>query len=163
MESYVECLVPRKPSGGMKALKVGLIAAAVFCFLLGLVVIFFMLGTLLLGAAAYFVGLYASVEYEYLYVDREISVDRILNKTRRKKADRFDVERMEILAPVNSWHLDDYRNRQLKQTDYSSGRIHQPDNRYVMIYDGGRKVILEPNEAMVRAIQSVVPRKVFMD
>ena len=35
MESYVECLVARKPSGGMKALKIGLIAATVVFLYLG--------------------------------------------------------------------------------------------------------------------------------
>ena len=48
-------------------------------------------------------------------------------------------------------------------TDYSCGVEEKPDRRYVMIYDGGRKVLLQPSEAMVRAIQSVAPRKVFLD
>lgn len=163
MESYVECLVQRKPSGGMKALKFALIAAAVFCFFIGVMNPVFLLIAAAAGVGAYFAGLYASLEYEYLYVDREISVDKILNKTRRKKVERFEVDRIEILAPIQSWHLDNYRNRQFKVTDYSCGVEEKPDRRYAMIYDGGRKVILQPNENMVKAIQSVAPRKVFLD
>ena len=53
--------------------------------------------------------------------------------------------------------------RQLKVTDYSSGVAGQPDRRYVMIYSGDRKIIFEPSEAMVKALQSVAPRKVFFD
>ena len=104
-----------------------------------------------------------SVEFEYLYVDKEISVDKILNKTKRKKVEKFETERMEIFAPINSWHLDNMKNRQLKVTDYSSGVAGQPDRRYVMIYSGDRKIIFEPSEAMVKALQSVAPRKVFFD
>ena len=157
-ESYVECLVAKKPSSGMKALKVFLIVLAVIFFLLS------MLNALMwLGVAAYFTSLNASVEFEYLYVDKEISVDKILNKTKRKKVEKFETERMEIFAPINSWHLDNMKNRQLKVTDYSSGVAGQPDRRYVMIYSGDRKIIFEPSEAMVKALQSVAPRKVFFD
>ena len=157
-ESYVECLVAKKPSSGMKALKVFLIVLAVIFFLLS------MLNALMWpGIGAYFTSLNASVEFEYLYVDKEISVDKILNKTKRKKVEKFETERMEIFAPINSWHLDNMKNRQLKVTDYSSGVAGQPDRRYVMIYSGDRKIIFEPSEAMVKALQSVAPRKVFFD
>lgn len=163
MESYVECLVARKPSGGMKALKIGLIAATVVFFVLGAALLPFLIAAIATAVGAYFAGLHSSLEFEYLYVDREISVDKILNKTRRKKVERFEVDRIEILAPIRSWHLDSYKNRQFKVTDYSCGVEEKPDKRYVMIYDGGRKVLLQPSEAMVRAIQSVAPRKVFLD
>ena len=103
------------------------------------------------------------MEFEYLYVDREISVDKIFNKTRRKRAEKFELDRIEIFAPINSWHLDGVKNRDLKTTDYSSGVAGQPDRRYLMIYNGDRKVIMEPNAAMVKAMQSVAPRKVFSD
>ena len=157
-ESYVECLVAKKTSSAMKALQVFLIVLAVIFFLLS------MLNALMwLGVGAYFTSLNASVEFEYLYVDKEISVDKILNKTKRKKVEKFETESMEIFAPINSWHLDNMKNRQLKVTDYSSGVAGQPDRRYVMIYSGDRKIIFEPSEAMVKALQSVAPRKVFFD
>ena len=84
-------------------------------------------------------------------------------RTRRKKVETFDMERMEILAPIKSWHLDDYKNRQLKEINYSSGVEQQPDIRYCMIYNGEKRVIFEPNAAMVAAIKSIAPRKVFTD
>ena len=84
-------------------------------------------------------------------------------RTRRKKVETFDLERMEILAPIKSWHLDDYKNRQLKVVDYSSGVEQQPDIRYSMIYNGEKRVIFEPNAEMVAAIKSIAPRKVFTD
>lgn len=152
-----------KPSSGMKALKVFLIVLAVIFFLLSMLNALMWLGVAAAGIGAYFTSLNASVEFEYLYVDKEISVDKILNKTKRKKVEKFETERMEIFAPINSWHLDNMKNRQLKVTDYSSGVAGQPDRRYVMIYSGDRKIIFEPSEAMVKALQSVAPRKVFFD
>lgn len=162
-ESYVECLVARRPSGGMKALKVLLIVVTVIGILGGMIAFPLLIVAVAAAVGAYFASLYSSLEYEYLYVDKEISVDKILNKTKRKKAEKFELDRMEIFAPVNSWHLDNYKNRQFKATDYSSGVAGQPDRRYAMIYNGERKILFEPNQEMVKAMQAVAPRKVFLD
>ena len=67
------------------------------------------------------------------------------------------------MAPIKSYHLDNYKNRSDKQVDYSCGEERKPDRRYVFFYDGTQKVIFEPNEEMVKAIQTVAPRKVFKD
>lgn len=161
-ESYVECLVARRPSGGMKALKVLLIVVTVIGILGGMIAFPLLIVAVAAAVGAYFASLYSSLEYEYLYVDKEISVDKILNKSKRKKAEKFELDRMEIFAPVNSWHLDNYKNRQFKATDYSSGVAGQPDRRYAMIYNGERKILFEPNQEMVKAMQAVAPRKVFL-
>ncbi len=162
-DSYVECLVARKKSGLMGLLKVVLMVLTVILVLMGMVVFPFLIAALVTGVGTWFASMYASMEFEYLYVDREITVDKVLNKSRRKKGEKFDVGRIEILAPIKSWHLDSYKNRQFKVTDYSSGIEGQPDRRYAMIYDGGRKVLLEPSAEFVKAVQSVAPRKVFFD
>lgn len=162
-DSYVECLVARKKSGLMGLLKGVLIVLTVILVLMGMVLFPFLIAAAVTGVGAYFATMYASMEFEYLYVDREITVDKVLNKSRRKKGEKFDVGRIEILAPIKSWHLDSYKNRQFKLTDYSSGIEGQPDRRFAMIYDGGRKVLLEPSAEFVKAVQSVAPRKVFFD
>ena len=164
METYVECMVKKKANGLMSALKVLLIGIAVITGLLGFMgLIVFLIIAVVAGVGAYFVSLNANLEYEYLYVDKQLTVDKIMARTRRKKVETFDLERMEILAPIKSWHLDDYKNRQLKVVDYSSGVEQQPDIRYSMIYNGEKRVIFEPNAEIVAAIKSIAPRKVFTD
>lgn len=164
METYVECMVKKKANGLMSALKVLLIGITVITGLLGFMgLIVFLIIAVVAGVGAYFVSLNANLEYEYLYVDKQLTVDKIMARTRRKKVETFDLERMEILAPIKSWHLDDYKNRQLKVLDYSSGVEQQPDIRYSMIYNGEKRVIFEPNAEMVAAIKSIAPRKVFTD
>ena len=162
-DTYVEWMVKKKPSTVMNVLKGILIALTVIMVLLGMVIVIFWIPAIIFGLAAYFLNLQGNLEYEYLYVDKELAVDKIMAKTKRKKLERFSIERMEILAPIKSWHLDDFKNRQLKTIDYSSGVEKQPDIRYVMIYNGEKRVIFEPNTEMVKAIQSVAPRKVFLD
>lgn len=162
-ETYVEWLVKRKTPAYMSLLKFLTIILAVCFILLGLFMIPAMIVGILFGVAAYFVNLNADLEYEYLYVDKELTVDKVLAKSKRKRAAVFDIDKMEILAPIKSWHLDNYKNRTDKTVDYSSGEEKQPDRRYVFYYDGQKRVIIEPNEEMIQAITMVAPRKVFKD
>lgn len=162
-ETYVECLVARKPSVLLSFLKILLIMLTVVFIMVGGVFLPGLVVAIITGIGAYFATMNANIEYEYLYLDREISVDKVMAKSRRKKANTFSVDKMEVLAPLNSHRLDSYRNRNSKTLDYSSGVAAQPEKRYMMVLNGDTKIILEPNEAMVKAIQSVAPRKVFMD
>ncbi len=162
-ETYVECLVARKPSTVLSFLKILLIMLTVVFVLIGAIFLPGLVVAAITGVGAYFATMNANVEYEYLYLDREVSVDKVMAKSRRKKAGAYSTEQMEIFAPLNSHRLDSYRNRNLKTIDYSSGIAAQPEKRYMMVLNGDTKIILEPNEAMVKAIQSVAPRKVFTD
>ncbi len=165
-ETYVECLVARKPSFVMQFLKILMIMLTVVFVLAGFIFMPGIPGLLVAAVAAvgaYFAYLNADIEYEYLYVDKEISVDKVMAKSRRKKVASYSLDQMEIFAPLNSHRLDSYRNRQLKKVDYSSGIAAQPERRYMMVWNGDTKIILEPNEELIKAIQNVSPRKVFTD
>ncbi len=164
-ETYVEYLVARKPSVLMRFPTMLLIMLTVVFALIGFLTPFVvgMLIAIVLGGCAYFAHMNAEIEYEYLYLDRELSVDKVLAKTRRKKAGSYSLEQMEIFAPLNSHRLDSYKNRQMKAIDYSSGIAAQPERRYMMVWNGDTKIILEPNAEMIKAIQGIAPRKVFTD
>lgn len=165
-ESYVECLVKQRTSLAGKLLKIVLIMlTAVFAmltFLMGMDFVMFLIAVAL-GAGAYFAYLYTDLEYEYLYLDRELTVDKVMAKTKRKRVAVYQMDRIEILAPVRSYHLDDYRNRTVKEKDYSIGYEDKPDLRYCMYYEGGEKLILSPSPEMVKAMKNTAPRKIFND
>lgn len=163
-EMYVECLVARKSSTILSFFKVLLIMMTVVFVFLGLMFVPALLVAIFTGVGAYFAYMNADVEYEYLYLDKEVSVDKVMAKSKRKKAGSFSIDQMEVMAPVNSHRLDSYKNREMKKSyDYSSGIAKQPEQRYMLIFSGDTKVVLEPNEEMIRAIQTVAPRKVFTD
>lgn len=161
-ETYVECLVARKSSFPLRLLKTLLMMLTVCFFIAGLISPKALVVAIVLGVASYFAYMNADIEYEYLYLDKEISVDKVMAKSKRKKAAVYNIEKMEVFAPVKSYHLDAYRNRELKTVDYSSGEA-DDNKKYVMVYEGNVKVILEPNAEMVKAIQTVAPRKAFTD
>ena len=162
-ETYVEWLVKRKTPAYMTLLKILTIMLTVCFVLLGFFLLPAMIIAVLLGVAAYVVYLNSDVEYEYLYVDKELTVDKVMAKSRRKRVATYDLGKIEILAPIKSWHLDNYKNRTDKTVDYSSGEEKQPDRRFAFFYDGKQRVLIEPNEEMIKAMQTVAPRKVFKD
>lgn len=162
-ETYVECLVKKKSTALMSFLKILTMMLAVVFILVGMVMWPALIIGIIMGVAAYFIYLNSDLEYEYLYLDKEITIDKVMAKSKRKRIGKYEVERMEILAPLKSYRLDEYKNRQVKISDYSSGVENQPERRYVMYYEGGSKIILEPNAEMVKAIKNVAPRKVFTD
>jgi hypothetical protein len=163
-ETYVECMVKRKPNLGMKLLYAVLIALTALLVLVGLVMGFVLLVVAgVFAALTYFVYLNTEIEYEYLYVDRQLFVDKVLNRSRRKKIASYDLERMEILAPITSYQLDSYRNRTAQVVDYSSHEKKEPDPRFSLYYDGKMQIVFEPSPEMVKAIAMIAPRKVFKD
>ena len=163
-ETYVECLVKHKSSIiGVIVKWILILATAFFGFMgiLGATIPFII--AVVTGILAYIVNLRSDLEYEYLYLDREITIDKIMNKTKRKKIEVLEVDRIEIIAPIKSHHLDSYRNRKYKTVDYSIGEEKQPDNRFVMYYNGERQIIMSPSPELLKAIRTVAPRKVFAD
>ena len=157
-----------------KLTKTALLARYIVVFS-GLTVTF--LGTLILagmGFAGGFLFLYlgrvvfrnTSTEYEYIFVSGDLDIDIIYGKFKRKKARRFNMHKMEIMAPLGSDKLDYYdKNRKLKVMDYSSG--YKDRNKYVIIMPMSEgivgKVIFEPNEKILEAIKLIEPGKVHLN
>ena len=163
-DMYVECLVKAKTNTLAKFFKVFLIILTVimaFFTMLGFAVAFIV--AIVCGVGAYFVNLYSDIEYEYLYLDRELTIDKVMAKTKRKRIATYNLDRIEAMAPVYSYHLDNYKNRQVKVKDYSIGYEEKPDKRYAVYYEGGDKLILSPSEDMVKVMKNTAPRKIFMD
>jgi hypothetical protein len=165
--SYVECLVASKASPLLVVLKGVSLALAVLFFISTFITpigIVGMILTIVAGAGYYFASLNASIEFEYQYCDREITVDKVLNKSRRKNIGKYDVGRIEAMAPSRSYHLDEYKNKTYKVLDFSAREKNpQPDPTYTIYYDGKEKIVLEPSKEFVDAIKNVAPRKVFTD
>lgn len=163
-EMYVECLIKQKQKPVYKFMKVLLVMLAVVFFLFAMVygLLPFILAVAA-GVGAYLVGIFTDLEFEYLYLDRELTIDKVMAKSRRKRIGTYTLDRIEILAPIKSYHLDNYKNRQAKVKDYSIGEELQPDRRYVMFYEGGEKILLSPSEDLIKAMRNKSPRKVFND
>ena len=162
---YVEWLVNRRPSKVFKALKAFCIVILVLvaaAFLLTFNV-FLMVGVVAMGFATHYANSFTKVEYEYIYVNGDMAVDRILNKSSRKRLIVFDMSKVEIVAPLGSPKLDGFAHKDYKQVDYTSGVRKPGSHIFVMYYGDGQKVLLEPNRELVEAMRDKIPHKVHME
>ena len=164
-DAYVECLVKAKSSALGKFGKYFLIVVTVIMVILMALTmnVIALLLAVAAGVGAYFVNMFTDLEYEYLYLDKELTIDKVMAKTKRKRVAVYQLDRMEILAPIKSYHLDNYRNRNVKKKDFSIGYEDKPDLRYAMYYEGGEKLILSPSPEMIKVMKNAAPRKVFND
>lgn len=162
-EIYVECMVPHKKSPIAGAFKYIMWVLAVIMFIGGLAVnsLLYVLA-ILFAVLAYFVSPNLDIEYEYLYVDKSIRVDKVMSKEKRKKVVEIDLNKMEIMAFAKSHDLDSYRTQNLEYKEYASGE--ENARVFVIVYSDkqSRKMVgIEPNEELLNAVKSVFPRKVI--
>lgn len=161
-DAYLEVMIKKKTGIPVGPVRIVCVTLAVLFALAGVMGIWpGLIGALIFGVGAVLIGQLGEVEYEYIYVDRELQIDKIMGKSRRKRLETLDLNGMEILAPVKSHFLDSYRNGNYRKSDYSSGVEEQPDVRYALYMNGGRMILFEPGDKMVKLIQSFAPRKVF--
>ena len=165
----IEVVVNTKKNTLMSFLKILLICLTACFVLIGLatglwVAVIIGIAT---GVGAWFVSRNVNIEYEYSLVDRELRLAKIMDKSSRKSLGSYDLDKMEILAPQGSWHLDGMKNRQVAKTlDYSS---HDPQEKGTKfeLYIGDTKLLLtlagEEAEVLLGAIRQFAPRKVFKD
>ncbi len=159
---YVECMVARRNSPAMGLLKYIiyiLTGVSAIGFIGGYLI--FLVPLVIFGLLSFLVVPGFELEYEYLYLDKELTIDKIMSKQKRKKVRDIDLSKMEYICPINSHQLDPYKSRNLKVSDYSSGE--ENARVWVIVYkdqSGDELIGIEPNEELLKAIKTVYPRKV---
>ena len=168
--SHIEAEVHRKTGRLSYVLSYAMIALFVIFLLLFFLFSFSVPGLVsLVLAIATGIGGFISfqrlnTDFEYEYLDGELRIARIFNRSRRKAAGAYPVESIEILAPYTSHRVDYLRkDKRGKVLDFSSGEERKPDPRYLMAMNHGTQLILEPDERILNAIRQKAPRKVFRD
>lgn len=163
MAGYVECLVRRKQP---------LAAKIVVYFLYGLTAIFgvsalvtgfigVMLG-IITGVGGYVLNMFTNVEFEYLFIEKELQVEKVMARSKRVPMGTYEMNKIEIIAPIDSHQLDSYKNRKVKVKNFSAGRT-KPETRYAVYCEGNLKLLITPSEELYKAMWMTAPRKVFKD
>lgn len=164
MNERIEVMVRKKTPVGMKVAQYVLVTLTVFLVLCSLILgIFGLLFAIAAGVGAYFIGMRSMIEYEYTYFDKELDVDVIYSMQKRKHLKTYDLSQLEVLAPKGSYHLDSYKNRQLKARDFSTHIQENDGSVYEMYIGGSDKVIFEPTPELIKTIANIAPRKVFTE
>ncbi|MCD8121082.1 MAG: DUF6106 family protein [Clostridiales bacterium] len=162
-DTYVEHLIQRKTPFYTYIVTgiLGLVTAAFVLLALTVSPISIIL-MLVFGVLTYLSWRNAHVEYEYLYVDRSLTIDAILGRAKRKKAFECSVSELEIMAPTGNYMLDNYRNV-TKTADYTSQREGAKTYTMIVQKDGNTsRILLEPNEKILQCMRQLSPGKVVL-
>lgn len=160
-EAYAEWLVKRKTPAYAFALKAVMILLCVVSVFMAITTVFGVIIMTVAGFLTYLVFRNLNVEYEYLYVTGQLTIDKIMGQSKRKKVWEGSLEEIQIIAPSDSYVLKDYETSNIKTADYSSGD--KTAKTYALISQSGSnstKIIFEPNDRMLRCFKQVAPRKV---
>ena len=162
-EAYAEWLVKRKAPAYAIFIKIGMgILCAIGAFL-ALTTPFGIIILTVIGGLTYLVFRNMNLEYEYLYVTGQLTIDKIMGQSKRKKAWEGTMDEIQIIAPSDSYVLKDYETSNMKLMDFSSGVAGA--KTYTLISQSGSnssKVIFEPNDRMLQCFRQTAPRKVIL-
>lgn len=161
----VEQLISRKGTSLVMLMKVmTILGAAILSFIsFALLLYYGLVFSLLIIYFASYVLKMSDIEYEYLLVNNEFTIDVIYGKRKRKHCCSFDVKDAEVFAPLESDKVKQYLdNNNISGKDYTSGD--ENGNIYVMVVKSEGKLIkvfIEPNEKLFDGIKTYIPRKTF--
>lgn len=162
-DTYVEWLVKRKTPFYMYAVDAVLAVITLICIFLALMTnVIAVILMFLSGFVTYLAFRNTSVEYEYLFVTGSLTIDKILGKSKRKKAWEGTMDEIQIIAPSDSAALNDYKTADQQQLDFSS-KMPGTKTYTLIAQSGGKnvKLIFEPNDAMLQCFRQASPRKVI--
>ena len=120
---------------------------------------FALLLILALGFGANYLMGFLNVEYEYVFTNGELDIDVIYNRARRKRVFTASVKSFEIMAHVEDLSRAGSFDGAQEVKDFSSGVVGENTYAFMTNYNSKRlKVIIEPNEKMLKAISGSLSR-----
>lgn len=158
---YTEQLVKKRTTGGAVFAKAGLIALTFLSFILLTKIPFAII--IVIGMFALDIYLFKGMdlEYEYLFVNGDLDIDKVMAKSKRKRIFSTNVEELELLAPSGSSEL---RLIQVQKTYNYSTLVPGNKTYELVVTQKGQKVkvIFEPNETILNGFKAFAPRKVII-
>ena len=150
---YTEQLIKKQADSKDTLKKVGLIALTVVSVLLVFVIPVGIILPVVMIVIDVLMFRNLNVEYEYVFVNGDLDIDKIMNKARRKRMFSVDADQMELLAPVGAVELMQYK------------KIKTYDSKIYALIASNKgevcKVLFEPNETIVEGFFVKAPRKVI--
>ena len=156
---YTEQLIKKQTTGKDRMIKILLILLTVVSVLIIFIFPFGIILPVALIALDVFMFQRMDVEYEYLFVNGDLDIDKIMHKARRKRVCSVNINDVEILAPADSGDARQYQRA--KTQDYTSASGSK--NVYALVVNEKgvlKKILFEPNDTIVEGFFLMAPRKV---
>ncbi len=166
MDSYKEQIIKVKPTISTYLCKALIwilaLLIALGCFFAALQIKFPFL--ILISAAvvysAYKVNSMLNIEFEYIATNGSVDVDKIINKSSRKRLITFECSKVEGVKKYS----DDYKKNNGVKTFVCTDNL---DDAYIFTVStkefGKSEIIISPNEEFINHIKLFIPRSLVSD
>lgn len=161
MDTFFEQIITIKKDGKHIAAVLGIWFAALIISALLFMTMF--LGSLtLLAIAGVLYGAFKlsgllNIEYEYIVTNGVMDIDKIINKSSRKRLASFDLANVSRLEKFNSSSLNN-----IDKNNLVIACNEKDDNAYLLVYEkdgkGAQYVVFTPNDKMQSAIVKFLPK-----
>jgi hypothetical protein len=123
----------------------------------------FVLVVIIVAYGAYWLVQRQNIEYEYSFTNGDLDIDKIINKSKRKRLISVSVKDFEAMAHVEDKDHSHELSGFEKTLDFSSGEIKSNTYAAVFMHNNQKvKMIFEPNEEILKGIFHLIPRKLHI-
>ncbi len=165
MDIFIEKMVKKNKTIGERIFVAGIMTLGII-----LALFFFLIagsfGLLLAVGAifgAYYLATSKNIEFEYIYTNGELDIDRIIAQKRRKRMFSTSCKNFDIVAKKDS---DMYTEeiKAIKNKIILVSSMNSPDVYFATLNHKGQKTLLlfEPDGRMLSGFKTFIPRKVFI-
>ena len=155
----IEQLVKKNATAKDNLKKTGLFLVTALSVLLVFIIPYAVWVTMILVIVDYILIRRMDVEYEYIYYNGDLDIDKIMNKESRKRVFSTKMDDVIVIAPSGTQEVLGYEI--LKAIDLSTCTPGNKTYELVTTFKGEKvRVIFEPNEKMLEAMKNDAPRKV---
>ena len=157
---YMEQLIKRNNTKRTVFFIILLLGGAALALPLMMTSVFFIFVPVFLVLVAVAFFKMTDVEYEYVYFNGNIDIDKIMAKQFRKHLVSAGFHEVEVIAPTGSLEIQQYRK--VKKYNYSSRKKGNKTYQMVINHKGKRaRIVFEPKEELLTEMKLAAPRKVF--
>ncbi|WP_323090356.1 DUF6106 family protein [Allobaculum sp. JKK-2023] len=162
MEVYAEYSVPAIPKFSQLMLRNLLILMGILFFILSPTLYYTLVFSITCFTLAYYYNHSLRIDYEYIICNDEFHIDRIVNKNKRRKAYRLNLQFLEVFTDMQSV-VDEYSRSKLRGRRVIRKNFRNPKYKpyLLVVHDADRTecVIINGSAELVQAFRQRYPQK----
>lgn len=160
-DQYIEILIKRRPVQGANIIKSAMLIFIIALFIIGVAFknpIFYIFAVILV-MIYYFKILRLNSEFEYFYMDGELDIAQIFNKSKRKNVMCINESMIKIIAPIESQEVQAFGH--IKTIDCSANDLQEKPYAIICCHEGVLKnVLIQMDDNLLKALKQQMPSKV---
>lgn len=167
MDVFIEQIVKKKYNGMDYLIFVGIVLAALVlisaCLFIQALESFSLLIGIGILVGAYFLIISRNLEFEYSVTNGDVTVDKIINRSKRKRVISFDAHNTEEMGKYDP---EKHQGKSYDKRLFTGDSVENKESWYMTFHStktGYTLLVFTPNEKVLTAIKPFLPHQVMHD